>query len=155
MDSDDNPNRYNIVPEHPKAALKTFQEAKMKTEMYGQKLEQKARKESTAGGNGGKMTVNAVADPSELIEDPELKHANMLDPDTTPLLMQEPNVPLPGNDGPHRRENYKPSDLGMQVNEPVTDDKKYIKWAMYVLVIGGLFALVYLYVTRQIDPYVF
>lgn len=152
MDSDDNYNRYAVKPDDPEAAHATFEDVKEKTSLYGQKLEQKARKEGTK--NGGKMTVNAIADPSELIEDPELKHANMLNPDTTPLLMDPPQEGegLVRRVVPKEERNIRENYISPP---PSKETKSYLKWLLLIMVLIGLGSLVYVYVTRQIDPYIF
>jgi len=148
MDSTDNPNRYSIQPEDPEAAAEMFQEVKEKTASYGAKLEKKARK---LGGDE-KMTVHAIEDPSMIVEDPNLKETNMLNPDGTPLLMPV-NPNLPGKDsnveGSRKPliENYSP--------DAKRPDNNSYKWIF--LVLGAMAALVfaYFYATRQIDIYSF
>lgn len=155
MDSDDNFNRYSIEPENPEAAKKMFQGVKEKTAEYGASLEQQARRM-----NGDeKMTVHAVEDPSMIVEDPDLKDTNMLNPDGTPLLIPvNPRLPdrMTGPEGELRKplvENYNGPDSQTKKN-PNQNIWSY-KWLLLVLIAVGLFFLTYLYSTRQIDIYEF
>jgi len=170
MDSMDNPNRYSIQPEDPEAASEMFRDVKEKTASYGEKLEKKARKM----GGGEKMTVHAVEDPSMIIEDPNLKETNMLNPDGTPLLMPvDPNLPGQRNgefksqgmgnnqmDGGDARkplvENYSTTSRpGTNPGKSTSENAVSYKWILIVFAAIVMFFLAYFYATRQIDIYSF
>ncbi len=152
---------YAIESENPEAAQQTFRDVKQKTAQYGADLERLARK----NGGGPKMTVHAVADASEVIEDPELKGVDMSE--TTPLLM-ETDPSLPGQ----TRQRLRPTQEG-ELRKPLVENfgNTYgpertfgtgtvqpnfnYKWILMALLAAGLCAMAYMYATKKVDIYAF
>ncbi len=144
MDSDDNHNRYHVEHENPEAAREMLADTRAKTGQYGQQLERNARRNSTM--DGGKMTVNAVADPSELTENPELNQNNMVEPspdlaDGTPLSAGKERAPLENFDGKVVKNKY--------AGESTTSNK----WWWIALLVAGMAILAY-YISNR-DKYAF
>jgi hypothetical protein len=62
-------NRYEIMPEDPEGARRTFQNSKRETQEYASYLVNR----SIADGGGNKVLKHAVTDPSLEIEDPDFR----------------------------------------------------------------------------------
>lgn len=73
-------NRYEITPEDPEGARRTFLNSKHETQEYARLLN--ARAIADGGGDDKKVLTHAIDDPSSVIQDPSLKSASMQDPQT-------------------------------------------------------------------------
>lgn len=78
MSSSDDYYEYDIPHENPTLAKEAYDQRKVETVEYATKLNADAI--SAAGGDSSKITVHPAVDPSEMIEDLELKFASTSSP---------------------------------------------------------------------------
>jgi hypothetical protein len=167
MESSDNFDRYSISHDDVIAARKQFDQTRIDISQSQVNLEKKA----LAAGGGAKMTVNAVSDPSEMIEDPELKQASMMPIDQTANLSQTPvdfggeegGVPPSmttqsgqpelrnrsgidsGEDRTPLKENFKGDGNGTK-----SDSGSFYRWVKWAIIGMVIFMFVFLLVTGQL-----
>lgn len=72
--------RYEILPEDPEGAKRTFQNSKRETQEYASYLVD--RSIADGGGDKNKVLTHAIDDPSSVINDPSLRDAQMQVPQT-------------------------------------------------------------------------
>jgi hypothetical protein len=92
----DSPDRTNIPNEDPAGALRTFETSKRETLTYAKNLENLTRREG--GGDKNKVMARPAVDPTQMIEDPELKGLAMVDPPRQNNFFAPPPIspPPPG-----------------------------------------------------------
>jgi len=171
MDQSDNYDPYNVIPEDQAGAHEMFETVKQNTVIYGDSLEQRARQQ----GGKDKMTVHAVDDAAQLIEDPELKFAGMYNPDSTPLPLRDMATDGGGPTGPRLRpvsgqtpsdgddaaappdgvERFRGSRTASKSKEPTPPTAGWLgkKSLLLILALAALF--LYIYMIRKSDMYAF
>lgn len=87
MDSRDDINRYDIVHEDPEGAKRTFLDNRARTHEYAEQLQRRAVE--LGGREDEKVLTHAVEDPSAVINDPDLRYAQVQSPP-----VQNDNVPF-------------------------------------------------------------
>jgi len=104
-------NQYMIPNEDPEGAKRTFLNSRRDTKEYAQMLNDSVM--AGNGGDGNKVLIHSVEDPSAVINDPDLKNAQTLIPETlgdgSPLL-EAPKVTSPIIEGYERDENKTKSE---------------------------------------------
>lgn len=79
LTTSDSFDRYEIVPEDPEGARRTFLNSRRETQEYAKYLVD--RTIADGGGDKNKVLVHAIDDPSSVINDPDLKNAQMQTPE--------------------------------------------------------------------------
>lgn len=96
-------NRYQIPPEDPEGARRTFLTNREETRAYAAKLMN--RVVADGGGDNEKVLTHAVDDPSSVINDVDLKFAQMQTPETANNGKEEIEPPVVINMGPPPKES--------------------------------------------------
>jgi hypothetical protein len=71
---------YLIPNEDPEGAKRTFETSRANTKEYAKMLNDSVMAQN--GGDNNKVLIHAVEDPSAVINDPDLKNAQMMTPET-------------------------------------------------------------------------
>jgi len=128
--------RANIPPADPEAAKRAYDQRTSETRQYAADLQTRAMK--AGGGDAAKATAHAISDPDEMVNDPDLRDATVLQPpsfnDTVPF--REPPAIL----GPKMDPVPKATVEGFGPDgKPVEKGKEEAKSNTYIYVCLGVF----------------
>lgn len=110
--------QYDIPNEDPEGARRTFLTSRKDTKEYAKMLN--ADVMAANGGDGNKVLVHEVEDPSAVVNDPDLKSAQMMVPESLgegEAIIEPPKVKSPiiesyegeeSSDGKHESEIFDP-----------------------------------------------
>lgn len=132
MEASVNIDRRSIPHADPEAAQRAYQQRTSETKQYAVDLQTRAMK--AGGGDAAKVTSHAASDPDEMVNDPGMRDATVVQPpafnDTVPVVEPPPMV------GPPPYEMRKASVEKFTGAEG--DKKKEEKAGMYIWIILGV-----------------
>ena len=151
MESSTSIDRRNIPHSNPEAAQAAYQQRTAETKQYASELQMRAMR--AGGGDPAKATAHAISDPDEMVNDPDLRDATVLQPpsfnDTVPVI--EP-PPIPGPK-PFEVPRAQVEKFTAEEKEKAKEEKtgQYIWMVLGVLLAILAFALYFFWFKKDAD----